>query len=358
MTTREFLASLRSKDVQLWAEGEKLRYKAPAGALTPALSAEIIARKAELLKVLSATKVSIPDIVPASRDGTLPLSFAQERLWFLVQLEPTSTLYNIPAAFRLNGPLEIAALEQSLNELVRRHEALRTTFRSLDGIPRQVVAPVLTLELPVVDISHHPENDREHEARRLVAQQNKQAFDLTLGPLIRTTLLRLHRDEHILLVNMHHIVSDGWSMGILFRELSVLYNAFSNGDPSPLDPLPLHYADYAVWQREWLAGEILEKQLSYWRKQLENLSPLQLPTDRPRPAVQTYRGARQSLVLSKDLSERLSGLSRKQGVTLFMTLLAACQTLLHRYTAQDDIAVGSPIAGRNRPEIEPLIGCF
>jgi len=296
--------------------------------------------------------------LPRPRDGDLPLSFAQQRLWFLDQLEPNSSVYNIPTGQRLKGPLDIGALEQSLNEIVRRHEALRTRFSMVRGEPVQVISPSVNHSLLVVDLRDRSENEREQEALRLAHAEMRRPFDLSQGPLFRTSLLRLGEDDQVLLMTLHHIVSDGWSMGVLYRELTVLYQAFSQGQPSPLPELAIQYADYAVWQREWLQGEVLERQLSYWKKQLENLSTLQLPTDRPRRAVQSYRGSRQSLVLPRDLSEKLKTLSRKEGVTLFMTLLAAFQTLLHRYTAQDDIAVGSPIAGRNQSEIENLIGFF
>ncbi|MGH7824891.1 MAG: amino acid adenylation domain-containing protein, partial [Candidatus Binatia bacterium] len=314
-----------------------------------------------------------PSLRPVSRPGELPLSFGQQRLWFLDQLEPGSTVYNMPRAFRLTGCLDVPALERSLNEIVRRHEPLRAKFRSVEGFPHQVVASELTVGLPIIDLSkgdsplsgmgtvplsERAESDREHEARRLAAEEARRPFDLSRGPLIRTTLLRLHQEEHILFVTLHHIVSDGWSMGILFRELSVLYDSYACGKALSLPELPIQYVDYAIWQRNWLKGEVLETQLSYWTKQLENLSTLQLPTDRPRPHVQSFRGRRQSLVLPKELTEALKALSRKEGVSLFMTLLAAFQTLLHRLTGQDDIAVGAPIAGRNRAEIEGLIGFF
>ncbi|MGH7931425.1 MAG: condensation domain-containing protein, partial [Candidatus Binatia bacterium] len=354
MKSSELLALLRREGIELWVEGEKLRYSAPVGAIAPALAAELVNHKAEILRYLRGEGA----IAPVSRDPTLPLSFAQERLWFLDQLEPGSTVYNMPGVFRLKGPLNVAVLKQSLNEIVRRHEALRTTFRSVEGSPQQVVASGLTLPLPVMDLSHRCESDRENEARRLAAEEARRPFDLSRGPLLRAILLRLHQEEHFLLLNMHHIVSDGWSMGVFFREISVLYEAYSNGKPSPLAELPIQYADYAVWQRNRLQGEVLETQLSYWEKQLEDISTLDLPTDRPRPAAQSFRGARLSLELSKELTEGLKALSRKERVSLFMTLLAAFQTLLHRYTGRDDIAVGSPIAGRNRAEIEGLIGFF
>jgi amino acid adenylation domain-containing protein len=288
-----------------------------------------------------------------------PLSFAQQRLWFLAHLEPSSPVYNIPAAFRLVGSLNVVALEQSLNEIVRRHEALRTSFAAVDGQPIQIIAATLSLTVPVVDLSCMAEDERESEALRLASEEARQPFDLSQLPLLRVRLLRLSEAEHILLLTMHHIVSDGWSLRILFRELSALYRTFSQGKRSPLADLPIQYADFAVWQREWLQGQILENQLTYWKQQLNQLLPaLELPTDWARPAAQTFCGARQSRVLSCAVTEALKALSRREGVSLFMTLLAAFQVLLHRYTGEDDIAVGSPIANRNRPEIEGLIGFF
>jgi amino acid adenylation domain-containing protein len=287
-----------------------------------------------------------------------PTSFAQQRMWFLDQWVPGSPVYIIPLAVRLAGHLRVAALEHSLNEIVRRHEALRTTFSVMDGQPVQVITPQLSLSLPVIDLRALPETERETEVRRLATAEAQQPFDLTQGPLLRATLLRLGEHEQVLLLTLHHIVADGWSIGILLRELVALYAAFCLGQPSPLPELPLQYADFAVWQRQWLQAERLEPLLAYWTRQLQELSLLELPTDRPRPAVQSYRGACQSLRLPYTLSNALNALSRREGVTLFMTLLAAFQTLLHRYTGQDDLVVGSPIAGRTRAETEGLIGFF
>ena len=307
----------------------------------------------------SERKQHSPALYLVSRYKEFPLSFAQQRLWFLEQLEPLSPLYNIPAAFRLTGPLHLVALEQSLNEIVRRHEVLRTSFSNVQGQPVQTIAPTLRLTLPVVDLSSVPGTEREAEALRLAIEEARRPFELAQAPLLRARVLRLGEVEHNLLITMHHIISDGWSLDILFRELSTLYSAFSEGKPSPLPELPIHYVDFALWQRQWLQGEILENQLSYWKQQLNGApSLLELPSDRPRPAVQTFRGAKQSLALPGVLTESLKALSRKEGVTLFMTLLAAFQTMLHRYTGQDDIVVGSPIANRNRREVEGLIGFF
>jgi amino acid adenylation domain-containing protein len=298
-------------------------------------------------------------IVPVSRDRDLPLSFSQERLWFVDQYEPNSSVYNIRSALRLRGSLDAVALEQSLNEIVRRHESLRTTFLTVDGEPVQVIAPWAEVSFPLVDLTGYPEGEREEEAQRLVSEEAGRPFDLANGPLFRPNLLRVAEDDHVLLLTIHHIVSDGWSMGVLRRELSVLYQAFAKGEPSPLPELPVQYADFAVWQREWLQGEVLNSQLSYWKKQLERLPEVvNLPTDRPGLAVQSHRGARQSFVLSKDLTEKLKALSRKQGVTLYMTLLASFKVLIYRYSGQEDLVIGSPIAGRNRPELDGLIGFF
>jgi amino acid adenylation domain-containing protein len=288
-----------------------------------------------------------------------PTSFAQQRLWFLAQLEPESPVYNILSAYRLSGPLHVPALEQAISEIVRRHETLRTTFHAADGQPFQRVAPHRPLALPIVDLRGLPEKDNDARALQLVTEEAHRPFDLAQGPLFRATLVQLAEEEHVLLLTMHHIISDGWSKRVLNRELTALYGAFSTGNPSPLPELPIQYADFAVWQRQWLQGEVLERQLSYWRQQLGGSPPvLELPTDRPRPAVQTYRGARQSFRLPKPLSDALRALSQREGVTLFMTLLAAFQILLHRHTDEDDLLVGLPIAGRNQVEVEGLIGFF
>ena len=250
------------------------------------------------------------------------------------------------------------ALGQSVNEIIKRHEALRTTFTTVDGRPVQVVAPTLTVGLPVVNLQDLTESEREAEVGRLAIEEAQRPFNLARGPLLRVTLLRLGEEEHVGLLTMHHIVSDGWSTGILIREMAVLYEAFSGGRSSPLPELPIQYADFAHWQRQWLQGEVLETQLTYWKGQLLGASPLELPADHLRPAVQTFRGSLQSMLLPENTGEGLKAFSREQGITLFMTLLAAFKILLHRYTDQNDIIVGTPIANRNRLEIEGLIGFF
>jgi len=362
-TIEEFLSYLRSLDVKLWANGDRLRYSAPEGTLTPTLRAEVVERKTEILtflhKVEHVSRSTIPPIQPVPRDGDLPLSFAQQRLWFLDQLEGSSAIYNMPAALHLIGRLHVAALEQSLNEFLRRHEALRTNFATIDEKVAQVIAPTLTVTLPMVDLQALPEGEQSPEVRRLATEEAQRPFDLAKNPLLRVTLLRLGKEEHALLVTMHHIVSDGWSIGIFIRELATLYEAFLSGQPSPLPELPIQYADFAHWQRQWMQGEILETQLNYWKQQLADAPPLlELPSDRPRPPVQTFRGSTERFQLNADLTQRLLLVTQRSGATLFMILLAAFMTLLSRYSGIEDIVVGSPIANRNRRETEPIIGFF
>ena len=304
----------------------------------------------------------VPQIAPISRQARrpiFPLSFAQQRLWFMDQLEAESPLYNEPQAFRISGSLNVGALRQAFEAVVSRHEALRTTFPLVDEHPMQCITEKGSISVPVIDLTGLPETDRESEAQRLVAEEFRRPFDLARGPLLRVNLLCLGDSEHILLLTMHHIITDGWSIGILMQEIAALYEAFSQGTFPLLPDLPIQYADFAVWQREWLKGEALKDQTSYWKKQLGgNFPHMELPTDHPRPAAQTYQGKKKSLVLNNTLYEALKALSQREGVTLFMTLLAAFQTLLHRYTGQDDIIVGSANANRNRLEIEGLIGFF
>ncbi len=294
-----------------------------------------------------------------AKQNSAPLSSAQTRMWLLDQLEPDNPAYNRPSNIQLTGTLNVVALEKSLNEIVRRHEVLRTSFRASEGQLFQEIVPTYTLTLPIVDLCYLSSEERNNEVQRLATEEAQRPFDLSRLPLVRATLLRLGEGEHILLLTLHHIIFDGWSMGVLLRELATVYEAFCSGKPSPLPELPIQYADFAHWQQQRLQGDLLESQLGYWKEQLSgDLPVLELPTDRPRAAVQTNRGARQYLLLPKNLSESLKDLSRTEGVTLFMTLLAAFQILLHRYTGQEDIIVGSPIAGRDRQETENLIGVF
>ncbi|HEY0101786.1 MAG TPA: condensation domain-containing protein, partial [Pyrinomonadaceae bacterium] len=304
-------------------------------------------------------RVAAPSIKRVERNVVLPLSFAQQRLWFFEQFQPGSTTYNLLQSARLLGDLNVSALEQSLNEILRRHESLRTTFQNIKGEPAQEIAPPSTLTLPLVDLSGLPEAEREKEVERLTLEELNRPFELTRGPLVRARLLKLDEHTHVAVFMMHHIVTDAWSMGVLLRELTVLYDAFSQGQPSPLPELPIQYADFAHWQREWFSGEVLEEQFSYWKERLGGELPvLSLPTDRPRPDVWSYRGAKHPVQFSKSLTEQLKTLGSRQGATLFMTLLAAFQMLLHYYTGEEDIVVGTDDANRGHVETESLIGFF
>ncbi|MEE8584336.1 MAG: amino acid adenylation domain-containing protein, partial [Acidobacteriota bacterium] len=300
-----------------------------------------------------------PPLLPVPRYDDLPLSFAQQRLWFLDQLEPGTSSYNVPSALRLKGRLNIAALMGSLNEIRRRHEALRTCFPAQDGKPVQSIQPEYRLPLPIVDLCACPQDQRERELKRLVGQEADRPFDLAAGPLVRAQLLRLGEEDFALLATMHHIVSDGWSKPILVNELAAHYEAFSSGRPSPLQELPIQYADYAHWQRNWLSGEVLEGQLGYWKEKLGG-SPaqLELPADRPRSMQSGSRGGVHSFFLPQDVSQGIQDLSRSESTTLFMTLLAVFQILLCRYSGREDVSVGSPIANRTRAETAGLIGFF
>ncbi|RUS95287.1 hypothetical protein DSM106972_090630 [Dulcicalothrix desertica PCC 7102] len=312
-----------------------------------------------LMQKLNKGKVLQTQIKPQNRDSScFSLSFAQARLWFLNELEAESVTYNEFEAIEIVGLLRVDVLKQSLAEIVRRHEVLRTTFRVVDGRPVQEITCTSSV-IPIVDLQALPEQEQSTVVQRLMVKEQSCPFDLTSGPLLRMTLLRLGEEKHLMLLTIHHIVWDRWSTGIFIQELSALYKAFSCGMPSPLPELSVQYADYAVWQQEWLSGEVLDTQLNYWKQQLADAPPLlELPTDRPRPSVQTFRGGAQQFQLNSDLTQKLKILSQQSEATLFMTLLAAFATLLFRYSGQKDIVMGSPIANRNYPEIEPLIGCF
>jgi hypothetical protein len=299
------------------------------------------------------------DIQKIPRTGELALSFSQQRLWLLEQLEPGNTAYNIPTAVRLKGALNTTAVEYAFNEIIRRHESLRSNFLLQDGRAVQVVSPEFKLELPMVDLREMPPEQRDSEAMRLATEEARRPFDLTSDRLLRALVIRLSEQEHIVVVTMHHIVSDGWSMGVFVAEMRTLYDAFINGKSSSLPELPFQYVDFAHWHREWLQGDVLDAQLAYWKQRLSDSPPaLELPTDRPRSPIQTFSGAREYLRLPQSLSRALGELSRQEGCTLFMTLLAAFKVLLHQYTQQDDISVGSFIANRNKPGTEGLIGFF
>ncbi len=383
MTTLEkFLANLHQLGVHFWLDGDRLRYKAPQGVLTPELRTAMTQRKVEILTFLQQLQTGETEALPlqpVARAGQLPLSFAQQRLWFLDQMG-SSAAYHMPLALRLRGHLDIPALAQSLSEIVRRHESLRTTFTAADGEACQVIHPPATVELPVIDLRHLAATQQGEEVLRLAQAEAERPFALTQDLLVRATLLRLgspqsavthpesnaatpgsgfQAQDYVLLLTLHHIAADGWSMGVLVHELTTLYRAFTQGLSSPLPELPIQYADFAVWQRHWLQGPVLDAQLNYWKTQLAGAPTLlQLPTDRPRPAQPTFQGHSIPFSIPAHLTQALHTLSRQVGATLFMTLLAAFQLLLSRYSGQDDLVVGSPIANRNRQEIEPLIGFF
>ncbi|HEU4321576.1 MAG TPA: amino acid adenylation domain-containing protein [Roseiflexaceae bacterium] len=318
----------------------------------------------ELFKMLLQEKREQPrpaqhGIARRDDQAAFPLSFGQQRLWFIHQWEPESPAYNLPQAVHLRGRLDVAILERSLSEIVRRHEALRSRFESHDGQPVQLIDPAGALPIPVEQVGGGQPDERMAAVQRRLIEEARRPFDLEHGPLLRARLFRLGADEHVMLLVMHHIISDGWSNGVLVRELGALYRAFAAGQPAPLAELPLQYADYAAWQRGWLQGETLDQQLDYWRNQLAGAPPvLALPTDRPRPPVQRYGGAVHPLRLPAPLTEALKALGQREGASLFMTLMAAFQVLLYRHSGQEDILVGTPIANRNRSEIEGLIGFF
>jgi amino acid adenylation domain-containing protein len=305
---------------------------------------------------------AVPPLMPAPRDGgdSFPMSFAQQRLWFLDRLVPGNAFYNLHEVYRIKGRLEAHALGAALNRIVRRHEILRTTLVEDEGRLLQVISPASEVTLPVVSLEDLPEGDRQVEAARLAREDAQRPFNLSGGRLLRATLVRLGAEDHRLILTMHHIITDGWSMGILLRELIALYQAFSQGHAAPVLPeLPVQYADFAVWQQDWLRGEVLETELHYWREQLDAAPPaLVLPTDRPRPATQGFSGATHRFQVAEPLARELAAFSRREGATLFMTLLAAFNVLLARYSGQDDIIVGTPVANRNRVEVEHLIGFF
>jgi amino acid adenylation domain-containing protein len=365
MTTAEFLSYMMGLGIKVWVKDDKLHVRAPKDVLSPNIQQELAQRKEAILTLLKDTygatdrTETLPIIQPAPRNGHIPLSFAQERLWFLNELDPNSPNYNLFQANTIRGELNILALEQALQTILQRHESLRTIFQTVEGQPVQYILPEISFSLPVIDLRHHTQTECEQEVNRLTKAEASQPFDLAQGPLLRATLLWCEETTYIFLLNMHHIVSDGWSMQVFDNELTTLYRAFSIGESFRLPPLTIQYADFAVWQRQWLTGEILEKQVSYWRKKLAQSSVLlELPTDRSRPSIQTFAGGYHRFVIDEHITHAVYQLSHNNGATLFMTLLAAFKTLLYRYSGQTDILVGTPIANRRWAEIENLIGFF
>jgi len=334
---------------------QSLNVEVPLRAL---FEAPTVAQLAQRVEALGKT-TPIPAITRALRNRNLPLSFAQQRLWFLNELEPDNPLYNIPIAVAMSGELSFDALEHSLNEIVRRHEVLRTTFRVENNQPIQVIAPDLKIKVEVFDLTGVPAVEQQDAVNRMAIEGASAIFNLRTGPLFRAAVLHLNQRDHVLLLNMHHIVSDGWSLWQFVKELAALYAAYVQGAQPPLEELAIQYADYGVWQRQWMQGGVLDQHLEYWKKQLAGApGVLELPADRIRPAVQTYRGATETALFPPNLLARLKEISAAEGATLFMTLLAAYQTLIFRYTGQEDVVVGTPIANRTRAEIEELIGFF
>jgi amino acid adenylation domain-containing protein len=326
--------------------------------LSDLFEAPTVAGLAERMKMARGMSLNgAPPLMAMKREGTVPLSYGQHRLWFIDQLEPGNPAYNISFGIRLKGKLEREGLRWSLNEIVKRHESLRTRFPLHDGTPVQEITTTSEFLMEELDLS---EAEGEREARSLVEAHREAVlpFDLERGPLLRVKLLRVDEQDHVLLVNMHHIIGDGWSIGVMLREFTQLYEAWLRKEESPLPELKVQYADYALWQREWLRGEVLESELAYWREQLEDLPALELPLDHPRPAVMSYSGGTVKVGFSQELTERLEQLSRRQGVTLFMSVLTAFQMVLGRWAGQEDVAVGTGIANRNRRETEGLIGFF
>ncbi|HSF43683.1 MAG TPA: non-ribosomal peptide synthase/polyketide synthase [Thermoanaerobaculia bacterium] len=335
-----------------------LRIELPLRTLFEQPTVAGLARQAEAA-LRAGGELEAPPLLPVPRTGALPLSFAQQRLWFLSQLAPEDPTYNSPKVLVFNGPLDLATLAAALSEIARRHEVLRTRFHTVDGEPVQRISPPSPVPLPEIDLAALPPAVRGAEARRLARREAERPFDLARDLPLRAVLLRLGSGERHLLFTLHHIASDAGSLGVLTREVSALYPAFAMGRPSPLPELPVQYADYAAWQRGWLQGEVLELHLDFWRRRLEGLpAVLDLPTDRPRQAVRTHRGGRVTLSIPAGLTERLDALGRSLGATRFMVLLAAFQALLARVSGAEDLAVGTPVAGRDRLELEPLIGLF
>jgi len=363
MTVYELMAKLGAAGIKLWVEEGQLKFKAPKGALTPELKQNLIDNKQSVITFLSEARISEggtqASIPKADRTLPIPLSHAQQRLWFIEQLTPGSSTFHIPAALYLHGILDISALERAFLKLVQRHEALRTIFTGDGEEPAQIVSSVERFEIPVESLLEFDESSRMEEATRRVEAEVRTSFNLTVGPLIRARLYKLDDNKHGLIVTMHHIVTDGWSMGVFVREITALYAAERMGAEAPLAELPIQYPDFAAWQRQWLQGEELDRQLSYWRKVLDRApSHLALPFDRPRPALQTLNGATRAVNFDAELVVRLRGVAREFDTTLYVVFMAAYKLVLSKWSQQKDLCVGMPVAGRTRAEVEGLIGFF
>ena len=366
-----FLSELNTLDIKLWVENDRLRYDAPKGVITKPLLAELVERKQDIIKFLGQANRSIKTghaetpIPQLPRTQKLPLSFSQQRLWFLDQLEKNhnAATYNMPPmVMRFCGPLNLDALQHSLTAIINRHEVLRTTFAIDNGIPVQVIAEQVIADLHLVKFQNITQQEQQIEIQRATRTQAETPFNLATGPLLRTVLLQFDSNVHVFILAMHHIISDGWSIGIMVKELSLLYNAHANADPLALPALPampIQYADFAAWQRQTLTGEFLEKLLAYWTTKLQGAPALlELPLDKPRPSIQNFQGNTNYFYLTPEFSKQINQFSQTCGVTLFMTLITAFATLLSRYTGQDDIVIGTPVAGRTHSQTESLIGFF
>ena len=354
-----FLAELASRDIRVTLEGDKLRLNAPAGALDDALKATLSRRKPEVIAALRAAKSARDPLRPISRTGPLPVSFAQQRLWFFDRMQPGTSHYNIALALRLRGAMDQRALTRALDALTQRHESLRTCIREEDGNPLVEIKQDVGTSVRFVDLSHLRPDAREREGGLLAVARAQEPFDLAHGPMARFLIVKLAADDCLLLICMHHVAADGWSLSVAAREITAVYEADIAGTPSPLAPLPIQYVDFAAWQREQLNSGLLARQLSYWRRELAGApAVLELPTDRPRPPVQSFRGTRRQRRMPGELLDAVKTFSRANDATMYMTLLGAWMVLLYRYSGQEDIVVGSPMANRDQPELEGMIGCF
>ncbi|NJO81279.1 MAG: amino acid adenylation domain-containing protein [Blastochloris sp.] len=361
MKLNELFTQLRQLNISMWLEEDRLRLKAPKGSLSPELRETITEHRDEIIaflrKAIEARDTTLPPLQPIPRNGAIPLSFDQQRLWFIDHLEDGAIAYNIFNPIHIQSELRVEILERTLREIVRRHEILRTTFGESDGYPVQIIADQGDVQVPVIDLRHLMSHCREQHMWDITLGEARRSFDLIKGPLFRVTLLHLGTNDWMLLLNMHHIISDGWSMQVFLQEFMVLYDAFTSNQPSPLPDLTIQYADFAIWQRQWLQGDTLEKQLNYWKEQLRDATTLlALPTDRPRPAIQTFNGDRRSVSVPTAHTQLLEKLARDTEASMFMAVMAAYQYLLFRYSYQRDIIVGTPITNRYRPELEALIG--
>ena len=358
-SVQQLLDELSARDIRLSLDGEKLKVNAPAGALDSSLKARLADAKSEILATLQRASASRGGLRRVSRDAPLPISYAQQRLWFLDRMQPGNSHYNISFPLRMTGLVDVDALVRAIDAVPLRHEALRTRIRDLDGNPYADLMESIDSVVQHADVSHLPAEERVATAHRLALAHGVAPFDLATGPLMSCLLVRLAPDDHVLALCMHHVASDGWSLSVAAREISANYDAIVRGSVAPLPPLELQYVDFAAWQREQMNSGLLVKQLAYWKRELAGAPVLlELPADRPRPVIQTYRGTRRKFRVEPDQLVSLKTFSRAHDATLYMTMLAAWQVLLHRYSGQDDIVVGSPLANRDDPALEPVIGCF